>query len=107
MIDVNCEQLISPREATRHPVFQNAKGRPGSLATVYRAINPGARSMTGERVRLETIKVPSGLRTSREAIARFIARLSDPNTPSVIATAVSRRRQAAAVDAALDAAGII
>lgn len=107
MIDVNCEELISPREATRHPVFRNAQGRPGSLAAVYRAFNPGARSVAGERIRLETIKAPSGVRTSREAIARFVERLSDPEPALKTISPNTHRLEAARADAALDAAGIV
>lgn len=106
MIDIDTEQLLSPKEATRHPAFRNAKGRPGSLAAVYRAINPGARAVTGERVRLEVVKVPSGIRTSREAVGRFIAKLSNRDAAPTFSPA-AQRRNAARVDAALNAAGIL
>jgi hypothetical protein len=63
----------------------------------------GARAANGERVRLETILTPSGRRTSREAIARFIALLTNPD--GRVPAAGARAKQVAAAEAELVASG--
>jgi hypothetical protein len=108
MIDVNHEELMNLRQATRHPIFRNAEGKPGHVAAVYRAVNPGARAVDGQRIRLEVAKTPRGLVTSKEALQRFVDRLTDPDgdVRYDTATTSSRRRQQSQTDRALDAAGI-
>lgn len=94
MIDVLVEDLIDLRRACREKPFCNGRtGKPAHIASMYRHVMRGARAANGERVRLETVRTPSGLRTSREAIARFIAALTDPNTPLIASTSALRRRQ--------------
>lgn len=100
MIDLFSECLLSPRQATREPAFRNAEGRPGHVSKVYRSFQPG---MHG--IRLEFVKTPGGIRTSREAIARFVEALTfGPSMPTTTTTA--RRRAEAAVDHDLDREGI-
>jgi hypothetical protein len=99
-IDINTERLLTPAQATKHPAFRNPNGRPCHIAKIYRLFDPGHRG-----TRLESVRVPGGLRTSVEAISRFVSRLTfgdsapAPMTPSV-------RKQRERVDAALEAAGI-
>lgn len=82
-IDVLAESLIDLPTAAREPALRNARtGRPCHLAQIYRYIQVGARSVTGERIRLPVVKTPSGLRTSREAVARWINELSDADRPA-------------------------
>jgi hypothetical protein len=107
VIDIHHEELMILRLATRHPIFRNPEGKPGHVAAVYRAVNPGAKAVNGQRVGLEVVKTPRGLMTSKEALQRFVERLTDPsgNTKSETTTS-ARGRQAARVDAELDAMGI-
>jgi hypothetical protein len=93
------------------------EGQPVHLSTVVRAITRGLKLANGERVRLEAIRAGGRWHTSREAVARFIARLTDsafrranPIEPAAASTAtISKRRQQelARVGAELDAAGIV
>jgi hypothetical protein len=53
------------------------KGHPASLAKVCRSINPGVKAETGERVRLEAVRTGGCWLTSRQAIARFVQRISE------------------------------
>jgi hypothetical protein len=93
MIDVTTEDLIDLQKACREPVYRNCRtGKPTHIATLYRHVMRGARAANGERIRLETIRTPSELRTSREAIQRFINSLTDPDAP-VSPTSPKRRKQ--------------
>jgi hypothetical protein len=104
MIDVLSEDLIDLREACGLRVFKNTKtGKPAHIASMYRHIMRGARAANGERIRLEVVRTPSGLRTSREAVARFIAALTDPDATAP--TPRARRRQIAQAEAELAGAG--
>lgn len=94
MIDVLDETLLPLPHACREPALRNGKtNKPCHIAQMYRYVQHGARAVNGERVRLEVIKTPSGLRTSREAIARFIASLTDPDRPVTTLTPAMRRKQ--------------
>ena len=94
MIDVFNEQLIDLRAACRLPAFRNPRTKRGAhVSQAYRWITRGARAVDGQRVRLEVIKTPSGMRTSREAIARFISKLSTPSPLTPEASLSTRRRQ--------------
>ena len=94
MIDLATEELLDPAAAARHPAFRNFKtNKPAHVAAVYRAMQHGSRAVNGERVRLEFVKVPGGLRTSNEAIARFVARLTDPTDHDGQVVSLPERRQ--------------
>jgi hypothetical protein len=104
MLNIDNEDLIDLATACKHPALRNAKSRqPCHISALYRHVMHGARAANGERVRLETIRTPSGLRTSTEAIARFIAALTDPDRP--IPTSRARRKQREAAERELQAAG--
>lgn len=104
MIDVVNETLLGLREACREQVFRNRlTGKPAHIASLYRHVMRGARAANGDRVRLECVKTPSGLRTSREAIARFIAALTDPDRPAP--TSRARAKQIAQAERELIEAG--
>ena len=109
MIDVETENLMSLAEATRHRAFVR-DGKPLHVATVYRLITRGLIGTTGERVILESFKGPCGRRTSREAIVRFVARLSGHAPDQRPAPSAWRKLDADAAErdaaAVLDAAGI-
>lgn len=105
MIDIESEDLIDLRAACREKVFRNATtGKPLHISGMYRHVMRGARSVNGERVRLEFIRTPGGLRTSREAIVRFISALTVDVAQSLPTTA-ARRRQVKSAENELRAAG--
>jgi Protein of unknown function (DUF1580) len=105
MIDIEAERLIDLKEACRLPVFRNPKTKKAAhFSSIYRHILRGARDARGERVKLETIRTPGGLRTSVEAVERFIRQLTTGNSiPSP--TTKTRRRQMHAAEKELAAAG--
>lgn len=97
MIDVETEKLINFATACKHPALKNdVTGRPCHPAQLYRYVKTGARSANGERVRLETVRTPRGMRTTREAIARFIAALTEPDRPAP--TPRARTKEIAAME---------
>src|SRR3954452_7840750 len=104
MIDPLIEDLIDLRQAGRQrPLRNSPTGRPCHISQAHRYVLHGARAVNGERVKLEVVKTPSGMRTSREAIVRFICRLTNPSAP--IAAPQQRLRQIEAAEAELRAAG--
>ncbi len=82
--DVHGESLISIVEATRL-----IPGRP-HLATVYRWFNKGVRG----GIKLETALVGGRRFTSREAVQRFVDRLSGPRGDAVQARTTKQRERA-------------
>ncbi len=79
MIDAFTEQLITLKEACKLPVFCR-NGKSPHVSAMYRWAQCGALSQNGNRVALETIKTPSGIKTSVQAVSRFIGLLnSDGN----------------------------
>jgi hypothetical protein len=104
MIDMLKEDLIVLRAACREKPFRHRRtGKPAHISSLYRHVMRGARAANGERIRLETVRTPSGLRTSREAIARFIQALTDPGLP--LPTAAKRRQAQEAAETELRRAG--
>ncbi len=69
MIDVANESVFPLGEAVAY--YPRRNGRKPSFSTIWRH---AARGSYG--CRLETVRLPSGLYTSREAIARFITALT-------------------------------
>jgi len=105
MIDLQSEQIIPLSQSCREPGLRNARtGKPCHIAQAYRYTQIGARAVDGSRVRLETVKLPSGLCTSREAIERFVARLTDPDT-EITAPSRSRKQAIKSAEAELVKAG--
>jgi hypothetical protein len=86
MIDIEKEQL--------HPIARaagfvpGARGKKCHASTILRWILDGAKSPTGERVRLEAIRRPCGWLTSREAVQRFLEAL----TPDLTQAGNERRK---------------
>lgn len=105
MIDVLNETILDLPEAAKLSPFRNHKtGRPAGLASLYRYIQRGARSVNGSRIRLETIRTPGGTRTSREAVERFIRALSNPDAAPA-PSSKARKKQIADAESELQAAG--
>lgn len=106
MIDITKESLISCREASS--LFPpGRRGKRPHRSTVFRWITSGVRG-----VRLESVSMPGGRATSREAVARFLdelTKIDERENPFRQPTAPSldrRRRRLAAVERELDALGI-
>jgi hypothetical protein len=68
------EQLLTFSAAAR--ALPSRTGGRAHGATVWRWASIGAKSPTGERVRLERVRIGTVWYTSREAVARFLAALS-------------------------------
>lgn len=110
MIDVESENLLTPRQALAHPALRNAEGRVGHLAKFYRICDRGALAADGKtRVRLEYVVCPGGRRTSTQAIDRLVERLTNGactrTAPTSHATRAQRQKRRQ-TDAALDLAGV-
>jgi hypothetical protein len=100
------EHRISLHETTR---LLGTDGRPTHLSTALRAITRGVKSTTGARVRLEALRVGGRWVTSREAVERFImkltgAALGESEAP-VIQSSAQREHELARVDRELAVAG--
>jgi hypothetical protein len=104
MIDVNNETLVTLNQARAHAVFLT-DGKRCSLGKIYRLAQHGARAVNGDRIRLEVIKTPTGLLTSREAIQRFVQLLSDPEADLPAPAPRARRKQIQHAEDELTAAG--
>ena len=84
-------------------------GKSVDPSTVFRWVTKGTRAPNGVSVKLEAVRVGVRWLTSRGAIARFVAALTDASTPapeSQVKTHTSAGRNAAKkAGAALDAMG--
>jgi hypothetical protein len=107
VIDVTTETLLEPRQALKHPALRGRDGRDGHIAKLHRLFEKGVRATDGTQVRLEYVRCPSGKKTSVQAIERFVERLTaSAGASGTVSTSAAARRQAARVDAELDALGI-
>src|SRR4051812_12171896 len=104
MIDVLSEDLLTLRQAARERPFLNSRtGKPTHISGMYRIVQIGATDANGNRVRLEVVRTPSGLRTTRQAIVRFIQALTGVRNPAILASQSKSRRDAQGI---LEGAGI-
>src|SRR5262245_24769943 len=100
-IDLTKEELLSLREAARL-LPARRKGKKPHVSCLYRWTTAGCRG-----VRLDFVNVGGTRCTSREALARFIERLSAANgTGQGGQTPCGRRRDLAQVERELDQKGI-
>lgn len=63
-------------------------------STVWRWVTRGAQAADGRPVKLEAVRLPGSWRTSRPAVARFVAALTpapDPTTPPARTPAARKR----------------
>jgi hypothetical protein len=71
------EELLSLAEAARARIVPPARGgKRVHISTLLRWISKGAPGPDGQRVYLEALRVPRGWLTSRDAIHRFVERLT-------------------------------
>ena len=98
MISLSEQNVIPLKEACKL-LPKRRSGKKPHVATLYRWADPGLRG-----VRLETLQVGDTLCTSPEALQEFCERLTKDVAQPV--TTDSRKREIAAAEAELDAAGI-
>lgn len=105
MIDTQNEQLLSFTAAARS--LPHLRGdRPVSPATIWRWTSRGVRARSGTSVRLEFVKIGGATVTSKEALARFFARLTDTETDGTSQQMPTNVKAHARAEANLDRASI-
>jgi hypothetical protein len=100
-IDLESEEALTLKAATKLPILRR-NGRHPHVSQLYRWATTGLRG----GIRLETVKIGGSLCTTREAVLRFIARLTNPDTPVSAPTPARRQREVAAAEKQLEAAGL-
>jgi hypothetical protein len=109
VLDLTTEKALPLAEACRI-VPPARSGKKTHLSTVLRWILKGAKSPTGEMVKLEALRIGSRWVTSREALQRFAERLTpSPNgqsAPHPPRTPTQRQRAADRAAQELDRLGI-
>jgi hypothetical protein len=108
MIDLTTETPMSLVQVARQQP-PGRGGRPVTLGCVLRWILDGARGPSGERVRLEAIRIGGRWVTSREALQRFADRLTphlEGDAAPKLRTAAKRQRASDQAAAELAKAGI-
>jgi hypothetical protein len=108
MIDLRHEKLIGLRAAAE-VLPPGRLGRPVSQSCVMRWIQRGVQLSSGDRVRLEAVRIGGRWLTSVEALQRFAARQTpDPvEEPAPLPRSVEERRRASdAAARALEAMGV-
>ncbi|MDB5295719.1 MAG: hypothetical protein JWO31_1702 [Phycisphaerales bacterium] len=99
MIDLTSEDPITLRDATKLS-FLRRNGRRPNLATLYRWSQIGLKGHT-----LECVQIGASRCTTREAVLRFIERLTN-GTSGATVTTVQRRRAIARAERELREDGI-
>src|SRR5262245_5802633 len=108
MIDLSTESALSLTQAARL-LPPGRGGRPVTLSCVLRWVLTGARGPSGERIRLEAVRVGGRWLTTREALQRFAEALTPrPDAPPAPAprTAGQRARAAEKAGKQLEKLGI-
>lgn len=107
MIDIFTESTLSIQEACSLLPRGRNNSRP-HFATVYRWILDGAKAPDGQLVKLEASRLGSKYITSKEAIKRFMDRLTpaDEAAPLPIRSPAARNRAAEQAGIALAEKGI-
>jgi hypothetical protein len=106
MIDTASEDLIPVRQVPDE-IPSRRPGKRINISTIWRWSMRGVRG-----VKLETVRIGGGTYASREAIQRFVERLSQPqgageaSPPAGPRTAAQRRRDDARAGKELDAHGV-
>lgn len=77
MFDILEEEMLSLAELIEL-LPRGRRGRPLQLSTVMKWITDGTPSLSGEVVKLEAIRIGKRWISSREALKRFVARLTTP-----------------------------
>jgi hypothetical protein len=99
MIDLLAENTLSLNAAAKK-LPAGRRGRPVTLSCLIRWITDGAKGPTGERIRLEAIRLGGRWITSTEALQRFAAALTPNAEPEAPAARTPGQRQRASERAA-------
>jgi hypothetical protein len=108
VIDLTCESTLSLAQAADLLPPGRGGARP-TLGCVLRWVLKGAKSPSGELVRLEAIRLGGRWLTSREALQRFAERLTpslDGEPPPAPRTGNQRRRASEAAARELERMGV-
>src|SRR5262245_44373289 len=110
MIDLLTETSLSLTEAARL-LPRGRRNRKPHFSTLLRWILSGAKSATGELVRLEALRLGGRWVTTHEALQRFAARLTPsldgpPNAPPPRRSTKARQRASEQAATALEKLGI-
>jgi hypothetical protein len=113
MINPMTDKLMSLKDVARLSAFKR-NGKPAHLSTVHRWVTRGAKSVAGHRVILETVRIPSGMKTTVAAVEEFIHALShnegpQPKEPSArkkLRALRERRNMIEAAERELEAMGV-
>jgi hypothetical protein len=104
MIDISTERLITLSEAAKL-LPQRRRGRKTHVSTLRRWVTCGSRGM-----RLESLRTPSGICTSVEAVQRFLEHVTHARrgeeTPSHSRSLVQRQRASEAAARELKKLGL-
>src|SRR5947207_601455 len=97
------EDLVTAAEACQLPGL-----KPISPKQFYDVLTNGRKSVTGETIVLERIRVASGIRTSKQAVRRFVMKLSGATQTAPPTTRRgTRSRQISDAERQLAAAGML
>jgi hypothetical protein len=108
MLDITAESTITLTQATALLPPGRGGARP-TLGCLLRWVLHGSRCPSGERVRLEAVRLGGRWVTSREALQRFAERLTprmDDEPPAPPRTANQRRRESERAAQELERMGV-
>jgi hypothetical protein len=109
MIDLENEHTLSLTQAARDPLFPPGRnGAKPTLSCILRWILNGVKGPTGDRIRLEAVRLGGRWIISREAIQRFAERLTPRlgcETAPVPRTPTERRKASERAAKELEQAG--
>jgi hypothetical protein len=95
MIDLSTESPLSLNQAARL-LPPGRRNRPVSFACLFRWVTQGAKAPSGDRVRLEALRLGGRWVTSREALQRFAEALTPQGSDSLVPTRTPNQRRKAA-----------
>jgi hypothetical protein len=88
------EELLPLCHAAKYFPITAKSGKPPCAASIARWVTIGVKSVAGETVKLEAVKIGHGWATSREATRRFLERINA--VPPTRPTETRKRQQDAA-----------
>jgi hypothetical protein len=101
------EQPIPIIELAGQTFMPRRNGKPLHKRVAFRWVSAGIRGEGEHPIRLEAVRTPAGLATTRAAVMRFFRLLSDPDAALAAAPTPSQRRKSfEAASRRLEAAGI-
>jgi len=108
MIDLQTEELLSLAKAAKL-IPPARRGKKCHISTLLRWITSGAKTPSGETVRLDAVRLPRGWVTTIGALERFITALTPDmatERPPPPRSPAARQRASARAERELDKVGI-